>query len=145
MEAEQVTSTQNQSLTNYDYSQLFSTVFETIEGTYTNASGSEVELKVGMLFGRVTATGKLAICKSGSSNGSEVPLGINLTAATVANGASKTIQLAVSGRVNEDKIVLDGTDTLDTDFDGRILRDRIPADTRLILEKYTELTNYENQ
>ena len=139
------TSDQNQALTTYDYSQLFNGNFKVITGTYTNSSGSEVELEPGMLFGRVHATSLLAILASGSSDGSQIPLGVNLTTATVANGASQTVTLAVTGRVNEDKLVFDGTDTLLTVVDSRQLRDRIPADTAGIeLESFTELVNYEN-
>jgi hypothetical protein len=146
MGASQDLSNQNQSITTYDYSKLFSTNFKVITGTYTNSSGDTVDLVEGMLFGRAHASGLLAILASGSSDGSQIPLGINLTAASVANGASATIRLAVTGRVNEDKLVFDGTDTLDTVVDNRRLRDRIPADTAGIeLESFTELVNYENQ
>jgi hypothetical protein len=139
------TSDQNQALNTYDYSKLFSTAFKTISGTYTNASGDEVELEEGMLFGRVHATGKLAILASGSSDGSQIPLGVNLTNVTVANGESATIVLAVTGKLNQDLLILDGTDTLDTVIDSRRLRDRIPADTEGIqLESFRNLVNYEN-
>jgi len=139
------TSDQNQALTTYDYSQLFRGNYKVITGTYTNSSGDEVTLSEGMLFGRVHATGLLAILASGSSDGSQIPLGINLTSATVANGASATITLAVTGIVNQDKLVFDGTDDLETVVDSRQLRDRIPADTAGIeLESFTELVNYEN-
>lgn len=146
MSAENTLSTQNQAITRYDYSKLFSTNFKTIEGTYTNSSGDEVTLEVGQLFGRAHASGLLAILASGSSDGSQIPLGINLTSVTVANGASATIQLAVTGRVDETKIVLDGSDTLDTVVDNRRIRDRIPADTEGIeLETYNEIVNYDNE
>jgi len=139
------TSDQNQALTTYDYSQLFNGNYKVITGTYTNSSGSEVDLTEGMIIGRVHASSLLAILASASSDGSQIPLGINLTAATVANGASATITIAVTGRLNEDKIVFDGTDTLETVVDSRQLRDRIPADTAGIeLESFTELVNYEN-
>lgn len=139
------TSDNNQAMTTYDYSKLFSTNFKVITGTYTNSSGGSVTLEEGMLFGRVHATSLLAILASGSSDGSQIPLGINLTAVTVANGASATITLAVTGRVDQDKLVFDGSDTLATVVDNRQLRDRIPADTAGIeLESFTELVNYEN-
>jgi len=139
------TSNNNQALTTYDYTKLFSTSFKIISGTYTNSSGGEQTLSEGMLFGRVHSTGLLAILKSASSDGSQIPLGINLTAVTVANGASATIKLAVTGRCNQDELVLDGSDTLETVVDNRQLRDRIPADTEGIeLESFTNLVNLEN-
>lgn len=138
--------TQNQAITNYDYSKLFSTAFKTVTGTYTNSSGSEVTLEAGQLFGRVHATGLLAILASASANGSQIPLGINLTEVIVANGASATIVLAVTGRVDETKLVFNGSDTLETVVDDRQLRDRIPADTEGIeLEVFNEITNIDNQ
>lgn len=146
MSAENVLSTQNQSITNYDYSKLFRTNFKTVEMTYTNASGGDVELLPGMLFGRVSADLKGAILKSASIDGSEIPFGVLLTKATVLDTASKTIQVAVTGMVDKNLLVLDGADTLDTLIDGRTIGDRIPADTEgITLEEFEQLVNYDNQ
>jgi len=145
MGASQTLSTQNQSITRYDLSQLFSTGFKTITVNIA-ASGSDIELEPGVLIGRIAATGKGAVCKSASDDGSQFPLGICVETKTISDGENADVQIAVTGRVNEDKIVFDGTDDLDTDVDDRTFRDRIPADTEGIeLEKYNELTNYENE
>ncbi len=146
MGAENVLSNQNQAITNYDYSKLFKTTFKTVQMTYTNSSGASVDLVPGMLFGRVSADLKGAILKSASVDGSQIPFGINLTMATVANAASKTIQVAVTGMVDQDLIVLDGTDTLDTLISGRTIGDRIPADTEgITLEEFNQIVNLDNQ
>jgi hypothetical protein len=143
--ATQVLTTQNQQIINYDYSKLFLTNFKVISVNVA-ASGADIELTPGVLMGRISATGKGAICKSGSSDGSQVPLGLCVETKTIADGENADVQIAVTGRVDETKIVLDGTDTLDTAFDGRILRDRIPADTEGIeLETLTDLVNTDNQ
>ena len=145
MGVEQVLSTENQSTTNYDYSKLFLTGFKTIPGNIA-ASGADIELEVGMLVGRISATGKLAICKSASNDGSQIPLGICMVEKTVSDGSNLDIVIAVTGRIDETKLVLDGTDTLDTAFDGRILRDRIPADTEGIeLDTINGLVELDNQ
>jgi hypothetical protein len=146
MGAENVLSTQNQSITNYDYSKLFRTNFKAVEMTYTNSSGGDVDLVPGMLFGRVSADLKGAILKSASTDGSETPYGVNLTMATVLDTASKTIQVAVTGMVDAALLVLDGSDTLDTLIDGRTIGDRIPADTEgITLENFKDLVNLDNQ
>jgi len=146
MGAENVLTDQNQAITNYDYSKLFKTNFKTVQMTYTNASGGTIELVPGMLFGRVSADLKGAILKSASVDGSQIPFGINLTQATVLNGASKTIQVAVTGMADKALIVLDGTDTLDTLITSRTIGDRIPADTEgITLEDFEQLVNLDNQ
>lgn len=146
MGAENVLSTQNQAITNYDYSKLFRTNFKTVELTYTNGTGSEIVLTPGMLFGQVSADLKGAILKSASIDGSQIPFGILVTEATVANAASKTIQVAVTGMVDAALLILDGTDTLDTIIDGRTIAAKIPADTEgITLENFTQLVNLENQ
>ncbi len=146
MVTENVLQTQNQAITNYDYSKLFKTNFKTVQMTYTNISGGTVNLVAGMLFGRVSADLKGAILKSASVDGSEIPFGINLTEAEVLNTASKTIQVAVTGMMDKALIVLDGADTLDTLIDGRTIGDRIPADTEgITIEDFDQLVNLDNQ
>lgn len=145
-EVTNVLSTQNQAITNYDLSKIFHTAFKLVEMTYTNSSGGEVELYPGMLFGRVSADLKGAILKSASVDGSQIPFGILGTRHTVANTASATIQVAVTGMMDVAKLILDGTDTLDTLISGRTIGDRIPADTEgITLETFNELVNYDNQ
>lgn len=138
--------TQNQSIHNYDYSKVFRTTFKTVPMTYTNSSGGDVVLVQGMLFGRISANLEGAILASASVDGSEIPFGINMTEKTVANTESIIIQVAVTGMMDSSKLVLDGTDTLDTLIDGRTIGDRIPADTEgITLEDFEQLVNLDNQ
>ena len=148
MGATLISATQNSAITNYDYSLLMLSEFKTISGTYTNASGGEVSLLPGMIFGRVHATGLLAICDNDGGSvtaGNDIPLGINLTTATVANGASETVSLAVTGIVDASKLVFISGDDLETVYSGRQLRDLIPASTEGISLKNVEsLVNFDN-
>jgi len=146
MGATNVLSTQNQAITNYDYSKLFKTAFKTVEMTFTNGTGAELTLLPGMLFGRISATLKGAILKSASTDGSETPFGVLVSQHTIAIAGSVTVTVAVTGMIDKDLLVLDGTDTLDTLVDGRTIGDRIPADTEgITLENFNSLDNYDNQ
>lgn len=143
--ATNVLSTQNQSITNYDYSKLFLTNFKVITVNVV-ATGGDLELTPGVLMGRISATSKGAVLKSASNDGSQYPLGICLETISITENDNADVQVAVTGAVDETKIIFDGTDTLATAVDGRILRDRIPADTEGIrLETLTELVNNDNQ
>ncbi len=146
MGATEILSTQNQAITNYDFSKLFLTTFKTVELTYTNVSGGTVELLPGMLFGQVSADLKAAILKSASIDGSQIPFGVLVTQATVLDTASKVVQIAVTGMVDQSLLLLDGADTLNTLIDGRTIAARIPADTEgITLESFEELVNQDNQ
>lgn len=146
MGATNVLQNQNQSITNYDYSKLFKTNFKVVKMNFTNGTGAELELLPGMLFGRVSADLKGAILKSASVDGSEIPFGVLVTQKTLAIAADAVVDVAVTGMVDKNLLVLDGSDTLDTLIDGRTIGDRIPADTEgITLEDFTELVNYDNQ
>lgn len=146
MGAENVLQNQNQSITNYDYSKLFLTNFKTVTMNFTNATGAELALLPGMLFGRVSADLKGAILKSASVDGSEIPFGVLVTQVTLAIAASTTVQVAVTGMVDQALLLLDGSDDLDTLIDGRTIGDRIPADTEgITLESFKSLVNLDNQ
>ena len=146
MGATEILANQNQAITNYDYSKLFKTAFKVVTMNFTNATGSELVLSAGMLFGRVSADLKGAILKSASVDGSEIPFGVLVSEETLAIAASTTVKVAVTGMVDQDLLVLDGTDTLDTLIDGRTLGDRIPADTEgITLEDFNELVETDNQ
>ena len=113
---------------------------------YTNGTGAEVTLPAGTLLGRVNASGEVLPLASAATDGSEYPCGILSQAVTVANGATVNVTFAVEGDIAESKVVFDGTDDFDTVVDGRILRDRIAADTVGInLVTATSMTGYDNQ
>lgn len=135
----------NQLFTNYDVSKIFVWDNHYITGEYTNSSGSAVTLAVGTIVGRVHATGKILPLLSTATDGSKWTVGFLADAYTVAAGATVNVGICVSGGVVQDKIVLNGSDTLDTVIDTRRLRDRIPADTLGVrLVPSTELSGTDN-
>lgn len=112
---------------------------------YTNGGGGPVTIPAGKLLGQINATGKVAPLTSGAVDGSQFPVGVNVEERTVAAGVTVDLTYCVGGDVAEDKVVLDGADTLNTVVTGRTIRQRIASDTlgiNLIVSK--ELTSYDN-
>lgn len=118
-----------------------------IKGTYENISGALETVAVGQLLGRVGATQNLVVCKSAAVDGSQFPVAIAVQelediaiAGTVDNYAPCN-----GGKVNENEIVLDGADTLDTLVSGKSMRDHLIANSKdLELVNVLENTNYDN-
>lgn len=127
-DATKVIETRNQLGYDYDFSKLF-----LFENRYRKinvvASGADVVLEQGMLIGTIGATGKGVIMKSASVDGSELPTGICAEDITVVDGTNEDVLICIGGHVDEDKLVFDGTDDLDTNVDDRTYRDRIASDT----------------
>jgi hypothetical protein len=114
-------------------------------GNYTNAGGSAVVLAAGTLLGRISATGLLIPLASAASDGSQYPVGILADDYTVAAGATVALAYCVEGDVATEKVVLAGSDTMNTPISGRRIFDRIGADTVGIkLVSSTEMTDYDN-
>jgi len=141
-----VLSTNNQSITNYNSDFIFLRDNKYSQGDYTNDTYVDETLAAGTLMGRVTATGVLVVLKSASSDGSQIPVGILTRATDVAAGETVTVNICDGGEVAQELVVLDGTDTLETIIDSRRLKDRIGADTvGIVLVLGTELSEFDNQ
>ncbi len=112
-----------------DRSNTFLWDVRTAKTAHTNLTGSEEIIPIGTLLGRINATGEVTPLKSAAVDGSEFPIGILYQEVTLAIAATENLTYAVAGDVEETKIVFDGADDLDTIVDGKILRDRIGADT----------------
>lgn len=113
---------------------------------YNNSAYGSVTLSAGTLMGRVAATGWIKPLASGAADGSQFPVGILANDITVDGGALETVSICVAGDVAEEKIILQGSDTMETTISSRRLRDRIAADTVGIkLITSTEMTGYDNQ
>ena len=138
--------TRNQLITDFDVAKifLFDNRFELID--FENTTGGLLTIVGGRLLGRVTATGKLEILKSGAVDGSEIPLGILADEQVdLGIGETKKVNICIAGDVASEKVILDGGDTLDTNIDGRPIRDRINADTMGIKLVVTDdLTDFDN-
>lgn len=112
----------------------------------TNAGGEDVTLPAGLVMGRITANGRVTPLEAEATDGSQFPVGILAANYTVAAGADQSVSLCVSGDVNEGMLSFLGSDTLDSVVDGRILRDRLAADTLGIkLVVSDELTEFDNE
>lgn len=138
--------TQNQLNTDFDVSKvfIFDNVFSQVD--FENTTGGLLTILGGTVLGRVTGTGNLEILKSGSADGSEIPLGILAEEQVdLGIGETKQVNICVAGEVVEGKVILDGGDTLETVIDGRPIRDRLAADTQGIkLRVADELTEFDN-
>lgn len=132
-------------VTKYDNSKmfLFNNSFE--DGQVNNEDYDDLELAVGTLMGRVSATGLLVPLESGASDGSQYPVGVLAGAYSIVDGDTADVRICTAGEIDSSMIVLQGSDTLDTIIDGRQLRDRIAADTvGLILREVNQLSEFDN-
>ena len=116
-----------------------------ITGTFLNNTGATIELVGGEVIGRVAASGKLVVLTSAAVDGSTFVVGINRTEVTVLNAAEAPVLVCVQGWVNEDLLILQGSDTLSTVIELRQIRDKIMGETMGIkIVKGEELTKYDN-
>src|SRR6056297_1861811 len=83
-----------------------------LKGDYKNISGDVETVAVGQVLGRVTATQKLVVCKSGASDGSQFPVAINVNELTEIAAAGEVDNIAPcnGGKVNLNALVFNGTD-----------------------------------
>lgn len=118
-----------------------------LKGDYANISGALETVVIGQVMGRVAATQKLVVCKSGASDGSEVPVAINVVELTdiAIAGEVNNIAPCNAGKVNLNSIVFDGTDDFTTLVNGVSMRDHLIANTKgLELVDVLENTNFDN-
>lgn len=107
---------QNTLINNYSYANIFVWANRFTTGTYTNSSGSTVNLTAGMLIGRIASSGLLVQCVSTATDGSQDPIGVLTQNYEIANGDSITINYCIQGDVNASLLVFGGSpaDTLTT-------------------------------
>lgn len=130
-DAVNVNFTRNQLSTTYDFSKAFRFANSYIQGIYTNDTGVEVVLKVGMVMGRISASAKFKILAFDAIDDSQFPVGICAEDITVAIGATvDCLNLVNGGEVREGALVFPVGTSLLSVIDGRILRDRIVSDTK---------------
>lgn len=102
------------------------------DATYRNVSGGAESVAEGQLMGVIAASGKWTVCKSGASDGSQIPRGIFLDTLTdIADVTDvSNVTLVNGGKVNVAKLVFDGTDTLDTQVGGIRMQDLLIANCK---------------
>lgn len=130
----QQTATRNQLFSAYDVSKTFlaNCIFRAV--TIANASGNPLILTAGMAIGAVGAT--YQVFKSGTSNIQLI--GVCAEDITIADGDSAVVTIAIGGKIDENKLDLDGTDTLATVISNKTIRDRFASDTLGIYFASTE-------
>lgn len=139
------TNTNNQLTNNYDYSKIFLFGNKYESGSIDNGGGTDVELSAGQVVGRIAATNKLAVMASAAVDGSQFPVGVLAENVIVPAGGSLDIPICVFGEVAEEKIILDGSDTLETVVDLKTYRDRIKSDTMgITLIASDSMTKFDN-
>jgi len=99
---------------NYDYSKLFLFGCKMRTATYTNSTGSTVNMAKGQIIGRINSSAKVKEQVSTAIDGSQVPRGILANNYTVANGATVTVTYCYQGEVDAAGIVFSSTDTMAT-------------------------------
>ena len=133
-----------QAIINTDLSRIFLWENRYASANFNNELYDPLIMKAGKLLGRVAATQTLALCDTDSIDGSQYPVGILLNDTTIEDGVTKTVTYVVSGDVAEDKIILNGNDTLSSVVSGQSLRDRI-AMLGINIVPSTEMTAFDNQ
>jgi hypothetical protein len=102
------------------------------DATYRNVSGDVESVAEGQIMGKIAASGKWTVCKSGASDGSQIPRGIFLDTLTeIADSTDVSyVNIVNGGKVNAAKLVFNGTDTLDTLVGGVRMEDLLIANSK---------------
>ena len=144
--ANQVLLTGSQSIINYDTTKLFLFGNRYKEVVYTNSTGSSVTLPAGLVMGRIAATEKVVPIAKAASDGSQFPVGINVKAVTVANGATVNLTICVAGDVEKSLVLFPAGTDFDDVVSLRTIEDRIMSDTAgIFLIETAQLTGFDNQ
>jgi hypothetical protein len=145
-EVTEVLNNGQQAIFNFDTSKIFIRENRYFSGNITNGGLTPLVLTPGMLLGRISATQLMKVLASASVDGSQFPVGICAQNLTIAPAATASVTFCIGGDVAEEKVILDGADTLATLIDDRSIRDRIAGDTLGIkLVPTDQLTAFDNQ
>lgn len=132
-----------QAIINTDLSRIFLWENRYASANFNNELYDPLVMKAGKLLGRVAATQTLALCDTDSTDGSQYPIGILAEDVTIEDGETKQVAYCIYGDVAEDKIILNGNDTLSSVVGGQSLRDRIAMMGVRIIPS-TEMTAFDN-
>jgi hypothetical protein len=138
-----VLNTGQQAIINTDTSKVFLWNRRSQKESMTNSTYDPITYPIGTVMGRITSTGKIVPLTSGASNGSQYPVGILEETYVIEDGTTVDVFICDDGDVDDNKIVLQGSDTLATVVAGRTLRDWIKAQGIKLIPT-TEMTDYDN-
>ena len=98
-----------------------------LKGDYKNITGGDETVVVGQVLGRVATSQFLVVCKSAAVDGSQFPVAIAVQELTDIATTVEVDNIAPcnSGKINENEIVFDGSDTFATVVDGISMRDHL--------------------
>lgn len=138
-------------VTNYNTENLFYGFPQAFfkDFTYTNSTGSTVELTQGRLMGQVLSTAKVLPQVSSATDGSEMPIGILGHSISVADGDTVTLSICIEGKVNQNLLILANGDTLNTavrtvSTGGGTIGALIERNTQIVLVPTEQNSNYDN-
>lgn len=101
--------------------------------SYNNSTYDPITLSAGTVMGVIATTGLVVPMTSAASNGSQFPIGILAEDYTIDEGTTVSMAIMVRGRVRQDMILLQGSDTLSTVVSSRRIFERIGSDSVGIL------------
>jgi len=77
----------------------------------------------GTVMGRVSSSGLLVPFTSGASNGSQFPVGVLIGGVTIEEGDTANVFICDDGDVAAEKLIFQGSDTLETVVSSRRVKD----------------------
>ena len=135
-------------ITDYDTSNIFIGDNKTTEpdNTLENLTGAEVTLPIGTLVGRISGSQNLKVLESGSTDGSQFPVGVLLDSYTIAATSTvSNVAIVIGGEVDQTRLIFQGTDDFDTVVADRSYRDRIASDNLgFVLRNQVDLSKFDN-
>lgn len=135
--------TSTQTKTDIDLADIFVKIGEVELGGITSATA--VDLAKGTMISRIPTTGKFAIMKSASEDGTQYPVGVLAEDVSLEAATEKNINVVKSGIVDASGLVFNGADTIASVVDSRQYLDLIPSMTVGIeLVSIDQLTNFDN-
>ncbi len=132
-----------QAIINTDTSKIFLWNRRSSKGTLANSTYADVVHPIGTVMGRISATGKLKPMTSGASDGSQIPVGVLMNTYTVEASSEREVHIVDDGDVASDKLVFQGSDTLNTVVSGSQYIDYLKRLGIKVIES-TDLTEYDN-
>lgn len=140
-----VTNTSNNMVENYDVSKVALGDNKFIQADYTSTDA--ITLQEGTVFGRIHATGKIAILDKDASDGSAYPVGVLYNAGspkTVGATTTVTLTLINKGSIDASKLAFASGTTVASVVGVKQLKDWL-NDLGLVLIDSAQLAALDNQ
>lgn len=138
--------TGQQITTDYDLSKIFIWNNRYEGDSYVNNSNyNPISILAGTVMGRIASTGYIVPCYASAVDGSQDPIGVLAQdVLLLAGGSSKQAAICIGGDIAANKLIFLYGDTLETVVAGKRMKDRLQANSHIILRSATEMTDYDN-